>query len=237
MIVRIRHQKCCHHAGQLTACTCNLTHFRSAVANHIAFLTIGYKINSTCNGDNGTGFCGKLLHKLNCLIQCFLSYSICYIRVHTLCGTASQGQCLNLGNIASDHRQFQLFHQLNRCIRTKGRCTGTYRIQKDWMIQFIRFPSCTEHTFNTALCQRADIDIQTAADGCDIFHIFRLRRHNRAAAAGQQYISYIIDCYIIRDIMNKRNILSHILNTISKHFLTLLLIFASFFEIIHKFST
>ena len=105
------------------------------------------------------------------------------------------------------------------------------------MIQFIRFPSGAEHTFNTTLCQCTDIDIQTAADGCDIFHIFRLRRHNRAAAAGQQYISYIIDCYIIRNIMNKRNILSHILNTISKHFLTLLLIFASFSEIIHKFST
>ena len=97
------------------------------------------------------------------------------------------------------------------------------------MIQFIRFPSGAEHTFNTTLCQCTDIDIQTAADGCDIFHIFRLRRHNRTAAAGQQYISYIIDCYIIRNIMNKRNILSHIL--------TLLLIFASFSEIIHKFST
>ena len=105
------------------------------------------------------------------------------------------------------------------------------------MIQLVGLLSGTKHAFNTTLCQCTDIDIQPAADGCDIFHIFRLRRHNRASAAGQQYISYIIDCYIIRDIMNKRNILSHILNTISKHFLTLLLIFASFSEIIHKFST
>ena len=110
------------------------------------------ELRKLCGGSPPAWVERQVLGLLNRLIQCFLSYSICYIRVHTLCGTASQGQCLNLGNIASDNCQFQLLHQLNCCVCSKCRGAGTHRIQKDWMIQFIRFPSCTEHTFNTALC-------------------------------------------------------------------------------------
>ena len=85
------------------------------------------------------------------------------------------------------------------------------------MSQFIRFFAGKEHPFDASLVQRSDVDVQSAADCCDIFDIIRLITHDRAAAAGEQYVCHVIHCDIVRDVVHKWHIVSYIRDAFSKH--------------------
>ena len=86
------------------------------------------------------------------------------------------------------------------------------------MSQFISSLSCQEHTFDAALVERSDIDIESSADSGDILDIIRLVRHDRAASAREQYICNIIDRNVICDVVYQGYIASDIVDTFSQHF-------------------
>ena len=85
------------------------------------------------------------------------------------------------------------------------------------MAQGVGLGPGAEHPRDAALVQRANVDVQPAADGGDILNILRLVGHDGAAAAGQQDVRHIIDGDIIRDVMHQWHVLPYIFNTGTQH--------------------
>jgi len=71
------------------------------------------------------------------------------------------------------------------------------------------------HRRNGALIQRPDIDIQAAADCCNLLRLLGIIRHDRRTAARKQNIRTIVYGYIVCNIMNERAFFPHMI----QHFL------------------
>ena len=85
------------------------------------------------------------------------------------------------------------------------------------MAQLVRLFAGAEHSLDAALVQRADVDVQAAADGTDVLDILRLIGHDGAAAAGQQNVGHIIDGDIVCDIVDQRHAFTHIFDAGTQH--------------------
>ena len=85
------------------------------------------------------------------------------------------------------------------------------------MAEGIRLCARAEHALDAALVQRADVDVQAAADRRDVLDVLRLIGHDRAAAAGQQNVGHVVDRDIVRDIVHQRHSVAHIFKTGTQH--------------------
>ena len=73
------------------------------------------------------------------------------------------------------------------------------------------------HGFNAAVVQRANVDVQTAANAGDVRHVFRLIGHDGASAAGQKDVGNVVDSYVVGDVVHKWHRCANALETNSKH--------------------
>ena len=203
-IVGIRHDKRGHHPGQLAARAGDPAHLRSSVADHKASLRVCYKVDRACNGDDGAGLLGKILDKPDGISQVLFCHCIGNVCIHALRRAASKGQRLNLRDIAADDREADPLHQICRCPGAQCACAGADRIEQRHMAQFLRLCGCQFHALDAPFVERSDVDIETAADRCDVLHIPRLIGHDGASAAGKKNVGHVVDRHVIGDVVYKR---------------------------------
>ena len=103
-------------------------------------------------------------------------------------------------------------------IRAQRAGAGTYRIQKNRVIQRFSLFAGGKHGRNGSLIQRADVDVQSRADGGDFRRFLRFVRHNWAGAAGEDDVGHIVDGYIVGDIVYQSTPLPEPIKTILEHF-------------------
>lgn len=72
------------------------------------------------------------------------------------------------------------------------------------MSQFIGFLSRSNHSRNRPLIQRSDVDIQSAADGGDVFHFLQVICHDGRSTTAQQHVGAVVDGDIVGDVVNQR---------------------------------
>ena len=57
---------------------------------------------------------------------------------------------------------------------SNGRTVCYPRVKGDDMSEFIGSLSCAVHSLDAALVERTDVDVESSADSCDVFNVFRL---------------------------------------------------------------
>ena len=216
-VVGVGYNKGRHHAGELAARAGDPAHLGAAVADDIAALAVTDKINRAGHGHDGAALGGKILDELNSIVKIFLSHRVSYIGINTLGSAAAQRQRLDLRDIAADDGETDLLHQLHSGVGAQRRGTRAHGVKQNHMVQLVRLFAGAEHPLNAALVQRADVDVQAAADGGDVLDILRLIGHDGAAAAGQQNVGHIIDSDIVCDIVDQRHAFTHIFDTGTQH--------------------
>ena len=79
------------------------------------------------------------------------------------------------------------------------------------MSQLIGPLSRNLHGLDGATVQRTDIDIEACADRLDLRDLLLIVRHDRGSPAGQNHIRAVIDRHIVRNIMDQRVLLPHLI--------------------------
>ena len=67
------------------------------------------------------------------------------------------------------------------------------------------------HGLDGAAVQRTDIDIEACADRLDLRDLLLIVRHDWGCPAGQNHIRAVIDRHIVRNIMDQRVLLPHLI--------------------------
>ena len=165
---------------------------------------------------------GEVLDKGHGGIQILVGYGVGHVGVHATGFAAAQGQGLDFGDVAPDHGEGQLLHQVHGGVGAQGGGAGPHGVQQQHMVQLRRLLPGPEHPLDAPLVQGADVDVQTAADGGDVLHVLRLVGHNGTAAAGQQNVGHIVDGDIIGDVVDQRHGFAHVVQADSQHRNTLL---------------
>ena len=165
---------------------------------------------------------GKILHKGHGGVQISVRHGIGYVGVHAPGLAAAQGQGLDLGDVAANHGEGQLFHQLHGGVGPQGGGTGSYGVQQQHMTQGRGLFPGPEHGLDAPLVQGADVDVQPAADGGDVLHVLRLVGHDGAAAAGQQDVGHVVDGDVIGDVVDQRHRAADAVQANTQHKNTLL---------------
>ena len=80
------------------------------------------------------------------------------------------------------------------------------------MAQLVGLAACYEHRLDGPGVQRADVDVQPAADGLDIRHIILVVGHDRTAAGSKQDVCHIVNCHIVGDVVHQGHVFSYIVN-------------------------
>ena len=79
------------------------------------------------------------------------------------------------------------------------------------MSQLIRACSRDLHRLDGTAVQRTDIDIEACADRLDLRDLLLVVRHDRGSPAGQNHVRAVIDRHIVRNIVDQRALLPHLI--------------------------
>jgi hydroxyethylthiazole kinase len=199
--------------GKITGTGCQLSGMMTAfvVANP------DNKLEAAGDGDDSAAFGRKVLDKFDGTVQICVGHGVRNVSVNALRRAAAQRQRLDLGDIAADDGEFDLLHQLDGGVRAQGRRARADGVEQHDMAEGICLCARAEHALDAALVQRADVDVQAAADRRDVLDVLRLIGHDRAAAAGKQNVGHVVDRDIVRDIVHQRHSVAHIFKTGTQH--------------------
>ena len=79
------------------------------------------------------------------------------------------------------------------------------------MSQLISPRSRDLHRLDGTAVQRTDIDIEACADRLDLRDLLFIVRHDRGGPAGQNHIRAVIHRHIVRNIVDQRALLPHLI--------------------------
>ena len=188
-----------------------------AVSDAVGLFAVRHNVDRAGNGDDRARLFGKGLGERDRAVEILLAHLVRDVSVHALGRAAAGGKGLDLGDVAADDGEFDLFKELLRRLRSQFRRASAHGIEHDGVRKRVRALARKEHRLDRALVERADVDVQSTADRRDLLDLALVVRHDGRRAAGQHDVGAVVHRDIVRDVVDERALASHVFEHFLKH--------------------
>ena len=205
------------HGGELAARARDGGHHGVAVSDAVGLFAVRHNVDRAGDGDDRARLFGKGLGERDRAVKILLAHLVRDVSVHALGRAAAGGKGLDLGDVAADDGELDLFEELLRRLRSQFRRASAHGIEHDGVRKRVRALARKKHRLDRALVERADIDVQSTADRRDLLDLALVVRHDGRRAAGQHDVGAVVHRDIVRDVVDEGALASHVFEHFLKH--------------------
>ena len=218
-MVGIGDQERRHQRRELAARAGDAAHLRAAVADAPAALAVAHEVDRAGHGDDAAGPLRESLDELHAVVEIRLRHGVDRVGVHALGAAAAGAECLDLGDVAAHGVKAHLLHETVGRVGAQAARARAHGVEQDDVAQLVCLLPGEEHRRDGVFVERADVDVQPAADARDVLDIVGIVGHDRRAAGRQQNVCHVVDGDVIGDVVHERRFRAHVLEHGLEHLL------------------
>ena len=218
-MLRVCDEERCRQRRELAARTGDAAHLRAAVADAPAALAVAHEVDRAGHGDDAAGLSGERLDQRHAVVEVCLRHGIDRIGVHALGRAAAGAEGLDLGDVAAHGVKAHLAHEPVGRVGAQAARACAHGVEQDDVPEGVCLPAGEEHGGDGVFVERADVDVQAAADARDVLDIVGIVGHDRRAAGRQQDVCDVVDGDVVCDVVHERRFRAHVFQHGLEHLL------------------